>query len=102
MGEIEDMKSERSQESEKFAQAKEDDEKAIELLEQAKAKLSEYYASNPKPAALLERHFDEPAPHAKFSGKDKRKNESKGIISILQLIIDDLKQEVKDGVKTEE
>lgn len=42
------------------------------------------------------------APDADFSGKGKRKNESKGIVQMLTMIIEDLDDEIKNGMKAEE
>merc|ERR1719253_2346066 len=42
------------------------------------------------------------APDASFSGKGSHKGESKGIVSILTMIIEDLDDEIKNGMKSEE
>jgi hypothetical protein len=42
------------------------------------------------------------APDATFSNKGKRKNQSKGIVSIMTYIIEDLEAEVSNGIKSEE
>merc|ERR1719453_1234208 len=41
------------------------------------------------------------APDATFSGKGKRKNQAKGIVSIITMITEDLEAEVANGVKAE-
>merc|ERR1719482_1546985 len=41
------------------------------------------------------------APDATFSDAGSRKNESKGIISIMTMLIEDLKAEISNGVKDE-
>merc|ERR1719198_92132 len=41
-------------------------------------------------------------PDASFSGSGKRKNESKGITQIMTMIIEDLDDEIKNGMKSEE
>merc|ERR1712228_684440 len=41
------------------------------------------------------------APDADFSGKGKRKNESKGIVQLLTSLIEDLNDEVKNGMADE-
>merc|ERR1719217_1909160 len=41
------------------------------------------------------------APDATFSDKGARKNESKGIVSILTMLIEDLKAEISNGIKDE-
>merc|ERR1719399_1754077 len=45
---------------------------------------------------------EEQAPDAIFSGKGKRKNEAKGIVQLLTSIIEDLNDEIKNGMKNEE
>jgi len=113
--EIKDMEDQRHEENGKFLAAKSDDEEAIKLLEQAKAALSKYYADNKielgplNDAGLLQARAaapaaatPEPMPDATFSKKGSRKLESKGIIGILATIIEDLQQEIKDGIKAEE
>merc|ERR1719199_2008060 len=103
----------RQQENSDFLEAKSDDEGAIELLEQAKAALTSYYNKNKielgpiqgsvkllqQPAFQVS---DEQAPDATLAHKGSRKNESKGIISILTMIIEDLGGEIKTGMKEEE
>merc|ERR1711957_206061 len=42
------------------------------------------------------------APDTVFSGKGKRKDESKGILQILQMIMEDLDDEIKNSMKAEE
>merc|ERR1719408_1050245 len=44
---------------------------------------------------------EDQAPDATFSHKGKRKNESKGIISIMTMIIEDLNAEIKTGQEEE-
>lgn len=108
--EITDMESQRTTENAEFLQAKSDDEKAIDLLEQAKTALAEYHAKHGslEPAKMFLQEdpaAEEPAataPEAKFSKKDHREVESKGIVSLLNMIIEDLHREIENGVKAEE
>eukprot|EP00929_Paragymnodinium_shiwhaense_P121847 TRINITY_DN94233_c0_g1_i1.p1 TRINITY_DN94233_c0_g1~~TRINITY_DN94233_c0_g1_i1.p1 ORF type:complete len:713 (+),score=329.49 TRINITY_DN94233_c0_g1_i1:57-2141(+) len=83
-----------------FLVAKEDDEKAIGLLEDAKAALSSYYSEND--ISLSKLLQVDPEPEAKFSDKANRKLEAKGITSLLATIIEDLKNEIANGIKDEE
>merc|ERR1712176_552748 len=45
---------------------------------------------------------EDEAPDAIFSGKGKRKNDSKGIVQLLTSIIEDLNDEIKNGMRDEE
>jgi len=113
---IEELLAQRTAENQAFLQAKSDDESAIELLEAAKEALSKFYKKNDvemgeiQGSVKLLQKKEEPvfevsedqAPDAEFSGKGKRKNESKGIVSILSMIIEDLGDEIKQGQKDEE
>merc|ERR1719335_575474 len=42
------------------------------------------------------------APDATFSDKGKRKTQTKGIVSIMTMIIEDLEMEISNGIKNEE
>lgn len=122
---IKDMKAERKKENEAFVQAKKDDLAAIELMEQAKEKLMEFYkkegvkmgpvqgsvkllavdSSAGKAQEGEEPKFEEDpdkAPDATFSNKGKRKVQSKGIVSIMTMIIEDLQAEIANEIKAEE
>lgn len=96
---IEDMKSERKTENEDYLAAKDDDEKASDLLKQAREKLEEYYKENALVQLQSEEHA---APDGRFSDKNSRKNESKGIVSLLTMIIEDLEEELKSSKAAEE
>merc|ERR1719248_82077 len=107
------MEDTRKEENQEFLDAKSNDEGAIQLLEQAKVALSKFYEKNKielgpiqgSTKLLQEPVFEvsaEQAPDATFSDKGSRKNESKGIISILTMIIEDLYGEIKVGMKGEE
>merc|ERR1719410_2540672 len=103
----------REEDNKKFQLAKIDDQKAINLLEEAKTALTKYYANNSIPIDLMQeggnrgsrqlrRNVSDHAPEAKFSDKGSRKTESKGVVKILEVIIEDLKQEISNAVKAEE
>merc|ERR1719160_637938 len=106
------MTEERTDENDAFKSAKKDDEDAIALLEQAIEALSAYYKKNKidmGPVQGSVKLLQEPefgvskwqAPDATFSDKGKRKNESKGIVSILTMLKEDLEDEIKNGIKDE-
>merc|ERR1719265_104279 len=111
---LKEMEATRTEENGQFQQAKSDDEAAIELLGQAIEHLSAYYKNNKidigpiqgsVKGLLQEPEFQvdpDQAPDATFSNKGKRKNESKGIISILTMIKEDLESEIANGIKAEE
>merc|ERR1719329_134513 len=107
--EISDMETQRIDENSKFKQSKEDDEQAIQLLEQAKEALTQYFKNNDialnpslvQAAAAPAPADPDHAPDATFSRKGSRKLESKGVVSLLSMIIEDLKDEIKGGVDGE-
>jgi len=106
----------RTAENQEFLKAKEEDQEAIDLLIAARSALSSYYTNHSiamgpiqgsvKDLALSQQpEFDvsaDQAPDAIFSDKGKRKNESKDILSILTMIIEDLNDEIKNTMKAEE
>merc|ERR1719272_1097207 len=97
------MTEERKEENDDFKAAKKDDEAAIGLLEKTVEILSAYYKKN-KIKMLQEPEFavsKDQAPDATFNDKGARKNQSKGIVSIITMLIEDLQAEVKNGVKSE-
>jgi len=111
------MTEQRRAENKEFQEKKEDDETAISLLKKAKAELTKYYANNKiemgkiqgsvKGLALQQ---EEPefkvsqwqAPDATFSDKGNRKFEAKDIFSIMTYLIEDLTDEIRNGMKDEE
>jgi len=102
--EMAQMTQSREAEHKEFQNAKKDDEDAIALLTRAKDSLSSYYEKNGVKFFQKEPVFDvskDQAPEAKFSDKGSHKLESKGAISALAMIIEDLEDEVKNGVKDE-
>jgi len=108
---IVDMKAERKAENEEFLQAKKDDEEAIVLLSQAKDAISDFYKKNSIELGKLQNFLqqgpefeksEDQAPDADFSDKGHRKGESKGVISILSMLIEDLGAEITEAQKAEE
>jgi len=100
--EIKEMEDTRKEENDDFKEAKSDDENAIKLLEKAKEALAEYYKKN---AFLQGPDFkvsEDQAPEFKLSDKSKRKNESSGIVGLMEVLIEDLETEIKNGLKEEE
>jgi len=90
--EITDMEDTRKEENDEFKEAKKDDEDAIELITGARDALAKFYKEN----ALLQ------APEFKMSSKGKRKNEASGIVGLMDILIEDLETEIKNGKKDEE
>jgi len=105
----------REEENGAFLAAKKEDQDAIDLLVEAREVLGSYYANHSvdmgevqgsvKGAFLQQPEFQvsaDQAPEAEFSDKGHRKGEAKGIVSILTMIIEDLNDEIKNGMKSEE
>merc|ERR1740129_244226 len=107
----------REDENRAFLEAKAEDQDAIDLLIQARQALSSYYTNHSidlgpiqgsvKALAFAQQppDFDvsaDSAPDTVFSGQGKRKKEAKGIVQILTTIIEDLNDEIKNGMKAEE
>merc|ERR1719174_3220313 len=110
---MEDITDEREAENKAYLQAKKDDEDAIDLLEKAKAALTEYYKKNgikmgeiQGSVKLLQEDpvfevSEDQAPDATFSNKGNRKMQSKNIVSIMSYIIEDLNDELAGEKKNE-
>mmetsp|Transcript_91766 Transcript_91766/g.186837 ORF Transcript_91766/g.186837 Transcript_91766/m.186837 type:complete len:645 (+) Transcript_91766:3-1937(+) len=111
-----DMKKRREDENQAFLNGKAEDEEAVRLLTSAKEVLASYYVQNNVSMGSLqgsvkgldllqaEPEFQvspEDAPEAEFSGKGHRKYESKGILSLLANIIEDLEGEVASAQRAE-
>ena len=110
---IKAMKKTRKEENDEFLQAKRDDQDAIKLLVEARKFLKDYYEKNKIPLGKAQGEsfvqqgpeFEVPedqAPDVDFSGKGSRKNEAKGIVSIMTMIIEDLNDEIKNAMTAEE
>merc|ERR1719443_1061907 len=112
---IASMEESRIAEHNAFQSAKSDDEQASQLLAAAIEAMSAFYKNNGIDTgaiqgganALLqtgepvfERSADQ-APDASFSSAGKSGGESKGIISLMTMIKEDLDDEVSNGVKSE-
>jgi len=89
---LDDMAKKRKEENDAYLQAKSDDEKAIVLLEKAKAALAEYGMK------FLQQ---DPEPEMKLSGKDSAGTQTKGVVSLLDMIIEDLDNELAEGKSAE-
>jgi len=96
--EMKKMKEERTDENDEFKQAKEDDQAAIGFMKKAVKVLSSYYEKNK--IELVQEGARQP-PDATFSDKGSRKGQSKGILAIMQMLIEDLQDEIKTGIKDE-
>merc|ERR1719420_277332 len=98
------MEDERKEEHEAFENAKEDDEGAVALLEQAIESLSAFYKNNP-PSALIQEDpkfgDEDTPPDATFTDKNKSAGENKGIVSIMTMLKEDLEAEIANGIKNE-
>jgi len=106
----------RQDENQAFKNSKKEDQDAIDLLLAARSALSAFYSNHSIAmgpiqgsvkglAFAQEPVFDiseDQAPDVVFSDKGKRKNESKDVISILTMIIEDLNDEIKNSMKAEE
>jgi len=96
----------RENENAAFKQAKNDDEQAIGVLDKVLESLSKFWKKDKKaPKALAQEPVfevsEDQAPDATFSDKGHREGESKGIISMLEMIQGDLKNEIAQGIKDE-
>lgn len=103
-GQIKQMEDERKDEHSDFQAAKKDDEMAIAILTKALQALSKFAMVQGSMELLQEPEFavsESQAPDATFSDKGSRKNESKGIVSLLSMIIEDLEAEISNGIKEE-
>merc|ERR1719203_1793098 len=112
-----DLTAERKASNAKFLEEKKDDQDAIKLLTSARDVLAKYYKKNDvkmgklqddvKAASLAQRKpvfkvSEDQAPEADFSDKGKGKYEAKGILQILQYIIENLNDEIKNDMAAEE
>lgn len=109
------MTEQRTAENQEFLHAKAEDVAAVELLMKARDVLAAYGKNNsidmgPIQGGVKDAFVQgEPeftvsadqAPDAVFSGQDKRTDESKGIVSIMTMLIEDLNDEISNGMKNE-
>merc|ERR1719201_1243815 len=98
-------KADREEENANFIAAKEDDEKAIALLQDATAAMSTYGENN---LALLQKRrqpvfevSEDQAPDATFSSSDKHKGATDGVVALLKTITENLQNEVAVAIKAE-
>jgi len=113
---MQELTAQRTSENQEFLNDKDEDQRAIDLLMSARDAIARYYKRNNiemgplqggvKDLAMVQQpEFDvsaDQAPDAVFSGKGKRKNESKGVLQIIQMIVEDLNDEIKNSMKAEE
>merc|ERR1719171_2022003 len=104
---IKEMEDTRKAEHAEYQQAKSDDEAAVQLLGAAIESMSAFYKNN-KVIELVQTGkqptfavSEDQAPDATFSSAGKSGGESKGILSIMTMIKEDLEDEITNGVKTE-
>merc|ERR1719440_2615575 len=93
------MLKERTEENAKYLAAKEDDQKAIELLQKAKKALAEYFESEEYKESLLQQPG---APDMRISKKDSAKLQTKDVVEFLDMIVTDLNQELAEAKAAEE
>lgn len=113
---MQELTAQRTSENQAFLNAKDEDQKAIDLLMSARDAIARYYKKNNidmgplqggvKDLAMLQQpDFEvsaDQAPDAVFSSEGKRKHESKGILQIIQMVVEDLNDEIKNSMKAEE
>jgi len=107
----------RTEENQAFLAAKDEDIKAIDLLEEAKTVLTKYYKAHDIEMGKIEAGVKEmtlaqegpdfevsqwQAPEAEFKDKAARMGESKDIVSIMTYLIEDLNDEIRNAMKDEE
>merc|ERR550514_2612231 len=102
--EIASMEDARKEDNAAYLQGKSDAQGAIDLLNQAKEALGKYYAENKIDLGPEEglRLVQKPPPDATFKKSTNRKYESKGIISILSMVVEDLQAGMKTAMQDEE
>merc|ERR1719298_320442 len=111
---IKAMEDARKEQHAAFESAKSDDEGAVKLLAAAIEAMTAFYKNNKigmgdiqgaAQALVQEPVFEvsaDQAPDASFTSAGKSSGESKGIVSIMTMIKEDLEDEISNGVKTEE
>jgi hypothetical protein len=96
----------RNEEVAEFRQAVKDDTDAISLLKQAMVAMEEFYKRNDQkvPRTFMQKspeysHDEDKAPETVWSGDDYkgRRSETGGIIAILEMLIEDVHKEIKEG-----
>jgi len=99
---VKDITAERKAENEAYLQAKKDDEGARDLLNNAKDAFTKFLKKhvNLMQEPEFTRSADD-APDATLSSKGNNKNESKGIVNLLEYIIEDITDELANSKKAE-
>jgi len=100
---LKQMEDDRKQEHANYEEAKTDDEGAVTLLGAAIDAMSAFYKNN-KVEFMQQPTFErsaDAAPDASFSSAGKSGGESKGIISLMTMLKEDLEDEITNGVKME-
>lgn len=108
------MKKVREDENIAFKAAKKDDEDAVTVLTSAVDALEAYfkkyniklgpYQGNVADLTMIQKPFDvseDQAPDTPFADKGSRKHESKGVLQLLTMLIEDLKDEISNEMKIE-
>merc|ERR1719248_283272 len=111
------MKEQRGEDKAAFEQALSDDEAAVEIMGQAIAALSSYFEKNVEATggvgdlqgnvkAFMQQGpefevSEDQDPTTEFKGMDSNKGESRGILSMMTMIKEDLEAEIKHGKETE-
>jgi uncharacterized protein YjbJ (UPF0337 family) len=90
-----EMKSTREEENGKYLEGKADDEKAIDLLQKAKMALEKYF----KEHSFLQQG---PEPEFKLSKKNNAKLQTKGVLDLIDMIVEDLTGELGEAKTAEE
>merc|ERR1719337_558560 len=110
---IKAMEDARKEQHAAFESAKSDDEGAVKLLAAAIESMTAFYKNNKidqgeiqgaAQALIQQPTFEvsaDQAPDASFSSAGKSGGESKGIVSIMTMIKEDLEDEISNGVKSE-
>merc|ERR1719301_284055 len=108
------MEDARKEQHAAFESAKSDDEGTVKLLAAAIESMSAFYKNNKidqgeiqgaAQALVQEPTFEvsaDQAPDASFTSAGKSSGESKGIVSIMTMIKEDLEDEIANGIKNEE
>eukprot|EP00448_Togula_jolla_P040997 CAMPEP_0170624660 /NCGR_PEP_ID=MMETSP0224-20130122/30346_1 /TAXON_ID=285029 /ORGANISM="Togula jolla, Strain CCCM 725" /LENGTH=713 /DNA_ID=CAMNT_0010951187 /DNA_START=74 /DNA_END=2212 /DNA_ORIENTATION=- len=114
---MQQMQQQRTAENAAFEQAKAEDQAAVSLMLAARDALSAYYKKHGVKmgpiqgdvkgislAQAAQPDFDideDKAPDTPFSSKGHRKHESKGILQLMTMLIEDANDEIKNGMKNE-
>merc|ERR1719240_407751 len=101
---LKQMEDDRITEHNNYAQAKTDDEGAVTILTAAIEAMSAFYKNNKVLLLQKQPTFERSpdlAPDASFSSAGKSGGESKGILSLMTMLKEDLEDEITNGVKME-